>query len=182
MLKSFILLGLVANAAACAAADDVAPRGGHPTSTDVLQRIEPAALKRARCVVQPDKPVSTQHSLVYRKGRLFFSSAASVETYRKDPKGFQSRANFQLVVTKQYLQHACPLSGETPDEDGAMIRIGGIDIEVLCADCAKEISNDPLEEQIEMLFDADGFRMGKFEVNENILGQPSDVAKLDSAK
>ncbi|MEM0924703.1 MAG: hypothetical protein AAGJ83_01575 [Planctomycetota bacterium] len=143
--------------------------------SDKPRQVAPSRLKGVRCIVEPSREVSSHFKGVYKQAWLFFSSDQALQAFQATPEKFEAFANHQLVRTGQYVQHACPLSGETPDEDFATIRVGGVTLQVLCPDCAKEIASETLAEQIEMLFDAEGFKLGKFAPKRKPpLSNPSD--------
>ncbi|MEM7558344.1 MAG: PQQ-binding-like beta-propeller repeat protein [Planctomycetota bacterium] len=125
-------------------------------------RSESATERIVSCVVEPGKEIQKDISVDYKEGKLYFSSETALKTYQADPSKYEAFANHQLVVTKQYVQQTCPLSGEEPDEFSATVSIAGAKIEVLCPECAKDILKEPRAEQIEMVFDAEGFELGGF--------------------
>ena len=137
-----------------------------PLTADTKQQRGPS-LKNVKCIVHATKPVSADHVVKYRKAKIYFSSAASAETFRKKPEKYEAFANHQLVLTRQYVQQACPLSGEPPDEDSVILNVAGVNVHLLCKDCAEEIGSLPLGEQIETLFDAEGFKLGKFRLKKS---------------
>ena len=120
------------------------------------------SLKGVACVVERSVPADRRFALKYKEGVVYFSSREHTAKYRKTPKKYEAWANFQLFQTGQYVQRACPLSGEKPDEYSGVLNVGGVDIELLCPSCAKEMSGLSFAEQIETLFDEEGFGDGHF--------------------
>ncbi|MEL6108736.1 MAG: hypothetical protein AAFU85_22240 [Planctomycetota bacterium] len=127
-----------------------------------LPPVKSEVLKDVTCFVQPKLIVSADQRVPYKRGHLYFSSREALERYRATPKAFEAWANHQLLRTKQYVQGVCPLSGETPDEDSGVIRVKGVELKLLCPDCAKEISKEPVKDQIDQLFDAEAFELGRY--------------------
>ncbi|MEM7810102.1 MAG: hypothetical protein AAF532_01310 [Planctomycetota bacterium] len=113
-------------------------------------------------VVDPASPASADFPLRFKQGWIYFSSAENRATYETDPGEYEHVANFQIVRTGQYVQLACPLSGEPPDEDFGSVTVDGLKVAVLCPECAKGLQNAPLDEQIFSLFEPAAFRDGQF--------------------
>lgn len=149
-----LLVALIVSPVGLSVGDDNASSPSSAVSVELLRKVN--------CIVDQQRKAVADHAIKYKDAWVFFSSTQAARKFRDKPQAFEAFANFQLVQTKQYVQHACPLSGEQPDEDSAIINVGGVDIEVLCADCAKDIGKEPLADQIELLFDAEGFEFGQF--------------------
>lgn len=67
-------------------------------------------LDGVKCVVAP-KAASESKSADYKKGKVYFCCGGCAGKFAADTKKFATKANFQLVATKQYEQKACPMSG-----------------------------------------------------------------------
>ncbi|MEM8667963.1 MAG: hypothetical protein AAGG48_10630 [Planctomycetota bacterium] len=148
--------------------------------------VRPANLRGIRCVVETDQPIDPEIVIAYKNARLYFSSKSAVEAYLKTPATYEAYANHQVIATKQYEQLACPLSGEEPDEDSVTVKIAGVDVQLLCEECAKELAKDTRKEQIEMLFDEEGFKLGKFQlrksVSESMIRLPKDQVEWEAQR
>lgn len=129
---------------------------------ETVSDVSPECLVDAKCVVDITKKADRKHSLVYKKAKLYFSSEAAMKQFAASPKKYEHFANYQLVLTKQYKQVMCPLSGEPRDEFSAEVSVGKVKFFVLCPDCAKDLLKGNLSEQIKTVFDAEGFKLGKF--------------------
>ncbi len=67
-------------------------------------------LKDVRCLIAP-KPAVADKSADYRDGKVYFCCNNCLGKFTAEPKKFATKANHQLVVTGQYAQKFCPLSG-----------------------------------------------------------------------
>ena len=117
-----------------------------------------------KCLID-QKPVTNRKSFVqYKQGKVYFCCQDCARQFQRAPSKYKAWANHHLVLTKQYVQKACPLSGETPDEDSVVLKVAGVDVDLLCAGCRDDISKLALMKQIHMLFDEEAFKEGKFKL------------------
>ncbi|MEM6779773.1 MAG: hypothetical protein AAF670_19120 [Planctomycetota bacterium] len=126
------------------------------------QHVTSERLQDAVCPVHPDQRARRENATNYKDAWLYFSSPEAMQSFDAGKEKQEAFANYQLVLTKQYRQQNCPLSGEEPDEDFGTMMVGKVQLLVLCEDCAKEIGKLPLEEQVTTVFDAQGFELAKF--------------------
>ncbi|QDT07871.1 hypothetical protein K227x_63000 [Rubripirellula lacrimiformis] len=73
-------------------------------------------LEGVQCVVAP-KAASEGKSAEYKEGKVYFCCGGCAGKFAADTKKFATKANFQLVATKQYEQKACPMSGRDVSAD-----------------------------------------------------------------
>ncbi len=96
-------------------------------------------------------------SVPYKGGKVYFCCDGCPEAFKANPSQYAAKANFQLFVTGQAKQIACPLTGE-PVSDGVTAKIAGSTVKFCCASCKDEIdklAND--DAKIEKLFSDEAF-------------------------
>lgn len=82
------------------------------------------------------------------------------KAFTKDSKKFASKANMQLVATKQFEQKACPFSGK-PGKKDATVKVGGVKVAMCCGNCTGKVEKEKdIAKQIEMIFNDKSFAKG----------------------
>ena len=97
-------------------------------------------------------------------GKVYFCCGNCVKAFNKDPKKFATKANFQLVATKQAEQVGCPISGRDT-KDGTAIKIGEegkaqVSVAFCCNNCKGKAVGAEGDKQLEMLFSKAAFEKG----------------------
>lgn len=140
---------------------------------------EPAApavnLEGIKCVVMGDKAsASAEHAVAWRDGVIYVCCEDCKAAFEKDSSAFSMQANHQLVLTGQYEQKLCPISGHAADGE-TKVTVGGVELAVCCADCKSKLEGvTDATEQARMVF-AD-------EVFEKCFAKKSAAISLDGLK
>jgi hypothetical protein len=90
-----------------------------------------------KCVVDGSKQCLTRHNAEWLDGKVYFSSETAVKKFRSklsnsatkrhpDPS-LTLKANHQLVLTGQYRQVRCPVTGEKPT-NSIKLQVAGINV------------------------------------------------------
>lgn len=95
-------------------------------------------LTDVKCLMMPKKGVSEKHAVDYRDGKVFFCCKRCPQNFSKDPAKYAVKANQHLVLTGQYVQTACPFSGEAID-DGQMSKVNGTEVKFCCENCKAKV-------------------------------------------
>ena len=119
------------------------------------------SLEGVKCVMQPTKAVNESKSLDWKKGKIYFCCDNCPKGFSADKEKHAAKANAQLVATKQYEQHACPISGAKIDESTA-IEVRGTKVAFCCKNCKGKVEAAKGDEQLEMVFGEKAFEKGKF--------------------
>jgi YHS domain-containing protein len=130
-----------------------AAAGKEPRKKDPLSK----TLLAARCPVTGDS-VSKEFSIDYRLGKLYFCSAECIKTFRADRAKYEAKANAQLVITGQFEQVHCPVTGDKVAPRVRM-KICGVDVGFSSADCAKKVRRASADQRTDLVF-GDGFDKG----------------------
>ncbi len=130
------------------------------------------SLAAARCPVTGEG-VSKEVSIDYMRGKLYFSSTECIDKFRADRFTYEAKANAQLVITGQFKQTRCPLSG---DEFalGIKTKVCGVDVRFCSADCLKKAKRASADERAELVF-VKGFDKG-FAMQQKTAGSTQSAA------
>jgi rubrerythrin len=108
------------------------------------------SLGAARCPVTGDK-VSKEASTDYKGGKLYFCSPECIDKFRADRAEYEVKANAQLVITGQFKQVKCPLTGDEL-APGMKMKIGGVDVCFCGPDCLRKVKRASADQRAEMVF------------------------------
>ena len=95
-------------------------------------------LTDVKCLMMPKRDVSAEHSVDYRDGKIFFCCKNCPKNFAKDPAKYAVKANQHLVLTGQYVQKACPVSGEAVDDE-QMSEVNGTEVKFCCENCKAKV-------------------------------------------
>ena len=131
------------------------------------------SLLAARCPVTGDS-VSKDFSIDYRLGKLYFCSAECIDKFRADKATYEAKANAKLVITGQFRQIQCPLSGDKV-APGIRMKVCGVDVCFCSADCAKKVRRASADKRAELVF-GEGFDKGFAMKQAKTAGSPLSAA------
>jgi hypothetical protein len=97
-------------------------------------------LKGVKCCVMTKSNVKKDQSVAYRDGNVYFCCMRCKAGFEKDTAKFATKANQQLVQTKQYVQKACPLSGQPFDKDQT-VKLGDTEVHFCCDQCVAKVNS-----------------------------------------
>lgn len=122
-------------------------------------------LTGVKCVVNGKKAAKAGSSVEYMGGKVYFCCGNCVKAFKEDVKlkdkaKFATKANHQLVLTAQFVQKGCPISGGAIDED-QMAEIGGAKVGFCCEKCLKKVNDaEGLEAKAGLVFATAAFKKG----------------------
>ncbi|MEM7473879.1 MAG: hypothetical protein AAF483_02745 [Planctomycetota bacterium] len=114
-----------------------------------------------KCFMMKKKDVKGKKVVDYKEGKLYLCCSTCVKRMDKYPEKYEALANHQLVVTKQYKQGACPITGKDVDAS-AKLTIGGVEVHFADAATAAKVKGMDEDDQVTAAFGKDGFKAGKF--------------------
>jgi len=103
-----------------------------------------------------NKAIDTDKFVEYKGGKVYFCCGNCPKAFQKDTAKFSTKANHQLVVTKQAKQEKCPLSGG-PLNDEATVEVGGVTVKFCCEKCQGKVAAAKGDEQAELVFSNKAF-------------------------
>ena len=113
-------------------------------------------LTHAKCPIAGGKAVAGT-SVDYKGGKVFFCCAGCDAEFQKDTAKYAAKANYQLFVTGQAKQVACPLAGEPVDKE-LTAKVADATVSFCCASCrdsVEKLADDAAK--IEMVFNDEAF-------------------------
>jgi hypothetical protein len=105
------------------------------------------------------KPAADDVTAKYRGGEVRLCCSGCVGVFAKDPAKFASKANYQLVATKQAVQVACPFSGGKLDPEAAT-EVQGTKVAFCCNGCKGKAEKAKGDDQLALLFSDKAFEKG----------------------
>ena len=117
------------------------------------EEITLAGVKCLFCKMNVDKDAF----VAYKGARVFFGCAGCPEAFKGNEKKFATKANAQLVATKQARQKACPISGK-PHKTEFKLTVGGAKVAFCCPNCKAATAKLEGDAQLEKVFGDAGFK------------------------
>lgn len=111
-----------------------------------------------KCVMA-GKPAKAEASVDYRGGKVYLCCNQCVAGFTKDSSKFTTLANHQLLLTGQFEQTGCPISGGDVDKE-QFCEVGGVKVFMCCGKCKAKVDAATDEEKIELVFANDAFDKG----------------------
>lgn len=121
----------------------------------VLIAAEAVDLEKVKCPVS-GKAAKADATADYKDAKVYMCCQGCPKAFAKDTKKFATKANMQLVQTKQAKQIACPLSGK--DVKDAVAKVAGLEIGLCCNGCKGKIDKAEDDEKLAMVFSDKAFK------------------------
>lgn len=115
-------------------------------------------LDGVQCVVAP-KAAKAEKSASYKEGTVYFCCDGCKGKFEKDTAKYATKANKQLVATKQYEQKACPLTGNKTNPEKT-VKVDGVVVAFCCGNCQGKVAAAEGEEQVALVFAEKPFEKG----------------------
>lgn len=113
---------------------------------------------KIKCVIS-GKPTKEAAAADYNKAKVYFCCNNCVAKFKKDAKPFATKANHQLVATKQAKQTGCPMSGKKTAK-GTEVEVAGVEVAFCCKNCKGAAEKKKGDEQVELIFNDKSFKKG----------------------
>ena len=89
--------------------------------------------------------------VAYRDAKVYVCCDKCKAKMETDAAPFAAKANQQLVITKQYRQTKCPLSGGKTDKE-QKTKVAGTTVRFCCDKCKGKVDEAKGDEQLAMVF------------------------------
>ncbi len=110
-----------------------------------------ADLDGVKCVVAP-RDAKASNAVDYKEGQVYFCCGNCPKKFAEDTKKFATKANHQLVATKQYEQKACPFSGKELNPETA-VSVASVKVAFCCNNCKGKVEGAAGDEaKVKMVF------------------------------
>ena len=113
--------------------------GGCTLAGASLLAAESATASAAACPVT-GRPIDKAVSIDYLGARLYFAEPACIAKFQAEPARYAVGANYQLAVTGQARQAACPFTGKPMNPSIPTARVGVLDIGFCCHACQQTVA------------------------------------------
>jgi YHS domain-containing protein len=105
------------------------------------------------------RPINEATSADYREAKVYFCCKGCLAKFQADTDKFATKANHQLVLTKQAKQTACPISGRATRADETLT-VANVNVAFCCDGCPKKVTEAAEPQQLELVFGSKGFDKG----------------------
>jgi YHS domain-containing protein len=95
--------------------------------------------------------VSKEAAVDYKGGKVQFCCPGCIPKFKESTAKYQAKANEQLVLSGQFKQVGCPLSGGKLNPS-TKIKVCGIDVCFCCKNCQGKVAKADAQKQCEMVF------------------------------
>ena len=121
--------------------------------------------KNTTCLVSGEEiNIKSAETVNYKGGKLYFCCPGCSSDFEQNTKQYSAAANYQLVMTNQYVQETCPSTGrKIKNKTGAkakIVKVGGEDVALCCGGCLKKTSKMAESERKSFLFSDKSFKKG----------------------
>jgi hypothetical protein len=103
--------------------------------------------------------IADAKTVSYRKANVYVCCDNCKGKMEKDATAFATKANHQLVRTKQYRQTKCPLSGGPIDKE-QKVKVAGQFVKFCCEKCQGKVAAAKGDAQLAMVFADAAFDKG----------------------
>lgn len=119
---------------------------------------EKSKLDGVKCPVS-GADVKEDKTADHNGGKVYFCCGNCPTAFSKDVAKYETKANYQLVQTKQAKQEKCPFSGGDL-KDGTEVEVGSVKVKFCCNNCQGKVSKAEGDEKLKLVFSADAFKKG----------------------
>ena len=105
------------------------------------------------------KPVDKEVTVAYQGGKIALCCAGCKAKFEKDTAKYATKANYQLVVSGQAKQKACPFSGKELNPE-TVTKVGDVKVCYCCNGCKGKAGKLAGAEQIDLIFADKAFEKG----------------------
>ena len=127
---------------------------------------EKADLEGITCVVAKKNPAKAENSVAYKGGEVYFCCKNCPKEFAKNTEKHATRANYQLVATKQAKQEKCPLTGR-PLNESTTIAVSEAEVTFCCNNCKGKVASAEGDDQITLVFSEEAWKKAGFEVKKD---------------
>jgi YHS domain-containing protein len=138
--------------------------GGLVGALLVVGAVQGQDLKGIKCLLDGEAQVVADAAVDYRGGKVYFCCEHCADEFKSKMSDATSdlltKANHQLVVTGQFVQTACPLTGK-PVAAGMTADVGGVKVAFCCGSCQGAVQSQPdLAGKVQKVFSNAAFEKG----------------------
>jgi YHS domain-containing protein len=116
------------------------------------QTVSGQEIADVKCLMNPDKAATMEAAAGYRDAKVYFCCDHCSSSFTEDPSEFTTKANHQLLLTGQFVQTMCPITGEAVAE-GITSEVAAVQIGLATEDAKKQLEAvEDIEKQVALVF------------------------------
>ena len=129
--------------------------------------VDESKLDGLKCFIMVRKDIKGKKVVDYKDGKLFLCCSSCVKKMDRDPGKYEAKANYQLVYTGQYRQHACPFTGKEVTSESPQVEVDGgplgvVEVKVCSDEMVEQLDAMEFGDQVKAVFGPKGFETGQF--------------------
>lgn len=118
-------------------------------------------LKDIKCLMNQKSPAKADKTSEWKECSVYFCCSNCQGSFEGDKKKFATKANHQLVATKQVEQGGCPFTGG-PIKADQTVEFKGASVSFCCGKCKGSAEKMSDEDKLEKLFGEKAYESAKF--------------------
>ena len=118
-------------------------------------------LKDIKCLLNPKAAAKADKASEWKECSVYFCCSNCLGKFEGDKKALASKANHQLVATKQVEQGVCPFSG-VPAKADQKVEFKGATVTFCCGTCKGKAEKMSDDEKLEGLFGEKAYEKAKY--------------------
>lgn len=151
-----IVLGVMVSVPFVNANDDKKDAAGEPAKAETKEESKPKKAEKGEAEFKATCPVSgsnakKENASKYREGEAYFCCEKCKAAFDAEPAKYSSKANLQLVQTKQFRQTKCPVSGSKVNKEQT-IKVSGVKVGFCCDKCKGSLETASKDDQLTKIF------------------------------
>jgi YHS domain-containing protein len=103
------------------------------------------------------KPVKEDKTVDYKGAKVYFCCENCPKSFDKTKHA--TKANMQLVATKQAKQEKCPIAGKDVNKD-ATLKVEGVEVSFCCNNCKGKVDKATGDDKLDLVFGEKAFEKG----------------------
>lgn len=150
-----MLLGALVSVPFVNANDEKKEADGEPAKAETKES-KPKKSEKGEAEFKATCPVSgsdakKENASKYREGEAYFCCEKCKAAFDAEPTKYSSKANLQLVQTKQFRQTKCPVSGSKVNKEQT-IKVSGVKVGFCCDKCKGSLETASKDDQLTKIF------------------------------
>lgn len=151
-----IILGVMVSVPFVNANDEKQDAAGEPAKAETKEESKPKKAEKGEPVFKATCPVSgsdakKENASKYREGEAYFCCEKCKASFDAEPAKYSSKANLQLVQTRQFRQTKCPVSGGKVNKEQT-IKVSGVKVGFCCDKCKGSLETASKDDQLTKIF------------------------------
>lgn len=107
------------------------------------------------------KAIKKEHAVAFKGGKVFFCCPNCPKAFKASDEKHATKANHQLVASRQFRQTKCPISGGKLDRK-TTINVAGARVAFCCNNCKGKVSAAKGDAQLALAFSEKAFTKAAF--------------------